>query len=391
MIILDKPYVSEFLQQSLVDQKIPVVLTPEVAEMNLRSDLNFISEEDALERIRNNPSELLYSNSENAITWISRNLSFGDIPEKINLFKDKVKFRELIRPLYPDYYFRSLERSHFGEMEKAPLSYPLILKPAVGFFSMGVYKLNKKEDWLPVQEKVAEEIKRVEHLYPVEVFNSSKFILEACIPGREFAMDAYFDESGEPVILNIMEHYFSSEADVSDRLYTSSATIIRAFLNRFQELLSAIGELAQLRNFPVHVEVRLTETGEIIPIEVNPMRFGGWCTTADLAAMAYGFDPYKMYFNQEKPDWDSILKDRGDKNYNIVILDNSTGIDGGEIRSFAYDKLLADFSRVLEFRPVDFKTYPIFGFLFVETNEEENDVLERVLTSDLREYIVIGH
>ncbi|MEA1875315.1 MAG: ATP-grasp domain-containing protein [Bacteroidota bacterium] len=389
MIILDKPFVSELLQQSLVDNNIPVVMTPDVSEMTLRSDLHYISQEAALDRIRHNSSELVYSNSENAITWIGRNLGFTDIPKKINLFKDKVSFRELIRPLYPDYYFRSLEMNEFEGMRETPLDYPLILKPAVGFFSMGVHKIREKEDWLTIEAKVTEEIDQLVNLYPVEVFDSTKFILEACIPGREFAMDAYFDESGEPVILNIMEHYFSSEADVSDRLYTSSATIIRTFLNRFQKLLSAIGELAQLRNFPVHVEVRLTETGEIIPIEVNPMRFGGWCTTADLAGMAYGFDPYQMYFNQDKPDWDSILKDREDRIYNIVILDNSTGIEGADIQSFEHDKLLAHFSKVLDFRPVDYKTYPIFGFLFVETDEGERDALERVLTSDLREYIVV--
>ena len=203
MIFLDKPFVSEYVQQSIVDQGISVVHTAVTTELNLRSDLIMISEEEALERIRINPSELLYSNSENAINWISQNLSFSSIPEQINLFKDKVRFRELIRPLYPEYYFRSLEWDQFEDMENASLIYPLILKPAVGFFSMGVYKLRCKEDWQPVKKKIQEELSRVGHLYPVEVFNSSKFILEACIPGREFAMDAYFDASGNPVILFI--------------------------------------------------------------------------------------------------------------------------------------------------------------------------------------------
>ncbi|MCK5820562.1 MAG: ATP-grasp domain-containing protein [Bacteroidales bacterium] len=387
MIILDEPYVSEFLQQSLVDHNIQVIMTPVVAEMNLRSDLNFISEGKALEIIQKNPAELLYSNSENAITWISRNLSFTDIPDKIDLFKDKVRFRELISSLYPNYYFRSLEMSDFEGMKDVPLNYPLILKPAVGFFSMGVYKINRKEDWLTIRSKVIEEIDQLVHLYPVEVFNSTKFILEDCIIGREFAMDAYFDKSGEPVILNIMEHFFSSEEDVSDRLYTSSAAIIRKFKNPFHKLLVEIGKLAHLNNFPVHVEVRITEDDQIIPIEVNPMRFGGWCTTADLAGMAYGFNPYQMYFSQNKPNWDNILKDREDKQYNIVILDNSTGVDVADIQSFNYEKLLADFSGILEFRPVDFKAYPLFGFLFVETNANDNNALERVLSSNLREFI----
>ena len=45
-----------------------------------------------------------------------------------------------------------------------------------------------------------------------------------------------------------------------------------------------LAKLAGLKNFPLHTEVRVNEKGEIIPIEVNPMRFGGWCTTADFTA-----------------------------------------------------------------------------------------------------------
>lgn len=388
MILLDKPYVSDYLQKSLSQLRIPVVRTKALKDLKLDSDLNYISENEAVKRIRKNPNRMIYSNSENAINWISEKLSFSDIPERINWFKDKVRFRELIRPIYPEYYFSSLKMSNFTKMGKADLNYPLVLKPAVGFFSMGVYKLNEAKDWGSVQKRVKEEIARVGHLYPIEVFNSSKFILEACIPGREFAMDAYFNSDGEAVVLNIMEHYFSSESDVSDRLYSTSAVLIRRFISRFEELLNKIGELAELRNFPVHVEVRLTEAGEIIPIEVNPMRFGGWCTTADLAGMAFGMNPYEMLFKQERPDWDYLLRNKENRTFNMLVLENSTGVPGSEIKAFNSEKLLASFPNVMEFREIDFKTFPIFGFLFVETNANDSKALEAVLKSRLTEYLI---
>ncbi|MCP3675252.1 MAG: ATP-grasp domain-containing protein [Gammaproteobacteria bacterium] len=31
-----------------------------------------------------------------------------------------------------------------------------------------------------------------------------------------------------------------------------------------------------------HDELRGDDKGTILPIEVNPMRFGGWCTSADI-------------------------------------------------------------------------------------------------------------
>ncbi len=388
MILLDKPYVSDYLQKTILENNIPVVQTPNIDDLELRSDLNYISEKDALRALEQDPDTRVYSNSENAIHWIRKHKGFDKLSAKIELFKDKVLFRELIRPLYPDYYLKSLQLNNLNLMKEVPLNYPLILKPAVGFFSMGVYKLNSVEDWATVNKKISNELEQVEHLYPIEVFNSSKYILEACIDGREFAIDAYFNDLGEPVILNIMEHYFSSSEDVGDRLYSTSAILMRQFLSAFGEILQSIGKMADLKSFPVHLEVRITDAGEIIPIEVNPLRFGGWCTTADLAGMAYGFNPYEMYFSNLEPDWDVVLRDKENKTYNIFLLDNTTGLEGRDIYGFDYDKLSSRFSKVLDIRKVDYTLFPVFGFLFVEATAEESDVIEELLRSDLSEYLL---
>jgi hypothetical protein len=134
--------------------------------------------------------------------------------------------------------------------------------------------------------------------------------------------------------------------------------------------------------------VRITDAGEIIPIEVNPLRFGGWCTTADLAGMAYGFNPYEMYFSNLEPDWDVVLRDKENKTYNIFLLDNTTGLEGRDIYGFDYDKLSSRFSKVLDIRKVDYTLFPVFGFLFVEATAEESDVIEELLRSDLSEYLL---
>jgi hypothetical protein len=49
------------------------------------------------------------------------------------------------------------------------------------------------------------------------------------------------------------------------------------------------------------------------------MRFGGWCTTADTTAMAYGFNPYLYYYLQEKPDWDKILPGNEGKLFSLIV------------------------------------------------------------------------
>ena len=61
--------------------------------------------------------------------------------------------------------------------------------------------------------------------------NGNKFIVEQYVDGDEFAMDAYFNQKGEPVILGIFKHLFSSATDVSDRIYYTSKDIIESLKN----------------------------------------------------------------------------------------------------------------------------------------------------------------
>jgi hypothetical protein len=49
--------------------------------------------------------------------------------------------------------------------------------------------------------------------------------------------------------------------------------------------------------------------------------------------------------------------------------------------------LLSRFEHPLELRKIDYKEYPVFGFLFAETSQANFGELERILRSDLKEFI----
>lgn len=264
---------------------------------------------------------------------------------------------------------------------------PFIIKPTAGFFSMGVYKVSRYEEWELVIDSINKEIDVIKGLYPTEVLDTSSFIIEQCINGAEFAVDAYFDSDGEPIVLNILEHVFSSADDLSDRVYMTSKNIIENNLVEFTEFTRHVGKLANVRNFPVHIELRRDSDGLLLPIEINPARFGGWCTTADLAYLAYGFNPYQYYYTGQKPNWRELLKEKEGKLFSVVVLDNSTGISTDKIESFDYEKLLSHFEKPLELRKIDFKQYPVFGFIFTETKEENFAELNNILQSSLSEFI----
>ena len=94
MILLDAPYVSDFLKTTIIEHKLPVVATPAAAVFG-DARMPIITEDEAIARARAVAHPRLYTNSENAIGWIAQHLAFTDLPERIDLFKDKLRFRRL--------------------------------------------------------------------------------------------------------------------------------------------------------------------------------------------------------------------------------------------------------------------------------------------------------
>ncbi len=386
MIILDKPYVSDFLINTINKYQILVLNNQFAKTINSITSKNLISDKEAIHSIVHQ-GELLYTTSENAIGWISDNLQKTNLPKQIALFKDKEKFRELNSKLYPDFYFKKIAFIDLNKFNIESIQKPFVVKPNIGFFSMGVHIIKNNNDWKKALELLDEEMQAVKELYPLQVMDATDFIIESYIRGKEYAVDCYFNKSGKPIILNILEHQFSSTDDVSDRLYSTSTTMIKRLKDSVEQFLEELNDLASLTNFPLHIEIRI-DNDMIIPIEGNPMRFGGWCTTGDLAYHAFGFNPYQYYFEQIEPDWDKILKSQDESIYSIIILNNATGYSADEIKSFDYDKFLKTFKNPIELRKIDYSKYPLFGFLFTKTSKDQTIELKNILNSDLTEFIL---
>ena len=389
MILIDQPYISSFLLRTIKENQLEIVSTEAARAMISDDSLNWISENDAVKFIKNNTNCPVYTNSENTISWIEKNLASTKLPNQIQVFKNKIKFRELLKNTFPDYFFKGIKFEDLAHLSLSTIKFPFIIKPAVGFFSLGVHKVDNPEEWPFVLNKITNDIAEIRSFYPNEVVDTSNFIVEECIEGEEYAMDCYFNKDGEPVILSMLHHRFSTGKDVNDRVYTTSEEIIEKHLPTMQEFLNSLGKLVNLKNFPFHVEVRIDKNGTIIPIEVNPMRFGGWCTTADLSYFAYGFNSYLYFLNGTKPNWKELFKKGKNKKYSLILLDNNSGIPENNIVSFDYELLLSDFENPMELRKVDFNEYPFFGMVFVETSLGNEKELDQILTSDLKKYIKI--
>ena len=387
MILLDKPYVSDFLRDTLTENNIPVVATSTAKALLNGAPVNFISETTAIDTVASKSSTMLYTNSENAVDWIEENLIDSHFARNNKLFKNKLAFRDLLKESMPNYFYRGVKLDELDSLNISTLPMPFIIKPAVGFFSLGVSKVERPEDWEQTKAKLKEKIAQVKAIYPTAVLDANDLIVEEVLEGEEFAVDAYYNDQGKPVVLFIMQHRFASDGDVGDRIYFTSKQVIKKNLPLVTPFLEDLGKRANIKNYPVHVEVRIDEHNNVNPIEVNPMRFGGWCTSAELAKHAFDLNTYQHLFAKSEPNWEEILANKNESLTSIVILDNAAGHDYKNPYSFDYDQLLSDFEKPLEIRKVDYTKFHIFGFLYCETRPDHTHELDKILSSDLKEYM----
>lgn len=379
MIILDKPVLSKEMKHYIEETRTPVLKNAFALEQGLR----FCCDGEVF-RKRYRDGARIYTNSENALEWVNTNIEDENLLSVIALMKDKAALRRALSLLDPDFFYLEVPAARLVTLDFSALRLPFVLKPSVGFFSEGVYTVESREDWEQALEEIRKKSQQWAKQYPGSVVGSKAFILEQYIDGDEFAIDAYFDGDGQAVVLNIMKHEFASSSDVSDRLYYTGKRVIEENLSDFTAYLNRANRLIGARNFPAHIEVRKSG-GVIRPIEFNPMRFAGLCTT-DITHFAYGFFTYDYYLKDRKPDWDALLQGRENKLYTLILLNTTQKTENAG--GFDYDRLCGGFEKVLCLRKTDHKKFPAFGFLFTETREDNMGELHNIMTSDLSEFIL---
>ncbi len=386
MFILEEPYVSTLLADTVEATGLPVLDTPKARVALAGRAVALFSDEEFAQQVRARGGRGVYANSENAIGWVAEHLGDTPLPGHVDLFKDKVRFRELVADLFPGYRFCGLRVSELRDFDVASFPAPFVVKPAVGFFSMGVHVVGDASEWPGVVDEIEREVSSFAAIYPEAVLGLERFVIEQVIEGEEFAVDAYFDDAGEPVLINVYTHLFASADDVSDRVYYTSVETVERLGGPALEFLREVGRRAELRGFPMHAELRIDADGAVAPIEINPLRFGGWCAT-DLAHFAYGVNPYRCYLDRTAPDWEAIAAERGSAVNAMIVCDLPAHVDLARIESVDYERFSERFSDLLELRPTDFSRYPVFAFAFARVPADDLSELHALLGEDLSGYL----
>lgn len=382
MIILEKPYVSAPLVAFLENSQIPVLHNDMAAQLvakghrlNLLNDRQFVAQYEQTQQ--------LYAVSENALVWLYAHMPQSALVQKVKALKDKAEFRRICQQIYPDFYYREVELTALRSLNPDELPLPVVLKPSVGFLSVGVYIVRSKSEWQAALDDIDRNFARQCSVFPDTVVRSEMFVVEQFIEGDEFAVDAYYDAQGKPHIINIFHHIFKNETDVSDRLYCMSKQIFEANYPAFNQFCIELNGVLQLRNFPMHVEFRVDKhTGRAIPIEVNPLRFAGMCLN-DITRHTCGLLPVQAYFDGSHPNYATMWQGIEDDVFSFVVLDKPYDTD----RSLNFERITQHFHGVLETRDLQNPAMSVWGFLFVRTTPEHRAELHEILHTNLTEFM----
>ncbi len=379
MVILDEPFASEPLLAWLEGSQHPVLANAFAEEVvsSGKARLRLIDDGEAARRA--DAGERIYTCTENALAWILDNSSNEGLKGAITLFKDKGLMRERLSALSDGFYFKRLRRDELEAVDAASLPLPVVLKPNVGFCSMGVYVVDSQRAWDEALADIAREEGTWHAMYPESVVDSDEYLIEGYIEGPEYAVDAYYDEVGDPHILNIWRHDFASAEDTSDRLYQSSKQVVDETFSELEGWLADVNGIVGARGFCVHVELRRTESG-IIPIEFNPLRFAGLGGT-DMAYYGCGYRTYELYLEDIPLDLREVYKAHPEDVYSMSLLGRAG------VGAFDYDRFEAQFSDVLEMVRYDVDKTGSYGFLFLRTPVDDESERAFVLTADLADYL----
>lgn len=398
MVILTEPFAAPnlvmWLSQSghpVLDNDYARVQNEGLADMGYAT-LNLVDQAQAVERLE--AGERLYTSAENALEWVDRHVDNPVLRAGIRACKDKEVFRRAMAEAGSPLFFATYDASQLASADASELPLPVVLKPVVGFCSVGVYVIKSAQDWDAAVEEISHLTRQWEQLYPQSVVGSGRFIVEQMVCGQEFAVDMFYDQEGRAHILNLFQHDFSSPEDTKDRLYWTSVDLLRRYGNEFAAWLDQANQALGLRDFCAHVELRRSRDGNIVPIEFNPLRFAGMGGT-DLAWYGYGFITVEEYLTgnagitaQSKVDdfllaMGIALNDPCTYSMSVIELPAGRGLDV----AFDFDSLYKNITGVLATYQFDPKIHGALGFVFKKSTAQTLHELDYLRDLDILPFI----
>ena len=345
-----------------------------IEDLAQREDITAMSGQDLLNSdIEFNKEDKVYVPSETSLSIVMERIQDQDYVNGINKLKNKYFCREVLSPLYPDFYFAKATLAEIPTLDLQGKK--VVIKPLKGFFGTGVRVADPSSDLTKLAKEMQEEVQAGAKFFPESILTQNEYIIEEYITGDEYAVDMFFDERGKPAIMNI---YFHPEPAISDYfhlMYYTNKEIFDNYLDTFTHFFNELNKIMKLKSFPIHAEFKL-QHGVMVPIELNPMRYGGF-GLSDLTYNSFQHQPISAYFDNTPANWDAIWEVRKENNYAWILGYNGKDIDINNLPP-DHDKFSAYLetnSNLIDYVKLDHKTNPVFALAYIY-NKDLNKLKE---------------
>lgn len=324
--------------------------------------------------------DALYVPSEMALQEVLKHLNDRTKSLAIQSLKNKFAFRMLLKEYYPDFYFAKTSLKRLSDLSLAP-NKEYVVKPEKGFFGAGVHIVNKKTDLNSLRETITKELQKNAKYFSEDVLSQNDLLVEEFVEGEEYAVDMYYNNQGKPIIMNIYSHPFPKYPAYSNVLYYTDKVIFDKLYEKIIDFFTKLSNTLTMHSFPIHAEFKLTSKNMLIPIELNPLRFGGM-GLADLSYYACGFNPFEAFFTNFEPSWDRIWKERKGKHFAWVLAYNGTRINTATNQP-NHEKFKNYLGNILHYYAFDYKENPVFASAYIQASAQK---LQNILKLDFNKY-----
>ncbi|WP_223548607.1 ATP-grasp domain-containing protein [Aestuariivivens sp. NBU2969] len=314
--------------------------------------------------------------SEATLESILKNLSDEIKKSAIQSMKHKHLFRKLLQEDYPSLKYRHI---NFDEIVQLKISEKKVLKPVKGCFGTAVKIIDKNSDLKQTCNEIKKEISKNSSILSKTVLSQSEFIIEDFIEGEEYAVDMFYDSKGNPHIVNIYYHPLPKHIEYLHMIYYTNKSIFEKIYSDAIAFFNKLSDKLELKNIALHSEFKHNQN--LIPIEINAMRFGGM----GLGNMIYhslNVNPYLCFINEKSPDWNRLWKKYPNNNFVYFIAYNGSQVNKSKQQP-NLSKMESEFTKILNKTIFDYQSQLAFG---VYTLDENFESIQRLLQIDFNEY-----
>jgi hypothetical protein len=300
----------------------------------------------------------------------------------IQTLKDKRAFREMLRPIYPDFTFASVATQDLHTLRLDPdRSY--VIKPARGAFGAGVRIITGDADLARLQDEIVAEMERNAVVLSETALSSERLVIEQYVEGDEYAADVFFDQHGDPVLTSTYHHPMPANPAYLHMLYYTSPRVWDLVAPQATEFFTALNKRLGVTNLAMHAEFRMRQ-GQLVPIEINSLRFGGM-GLGHMAYHALGINPYRHFIDGTRPHGTWLKRDPRAAVFFIAY--NGATVDTATHRP-DWTRLRTRFSEIVREVPFDHRAQLAFGILYAREPEKRIPELLRI---EFDEMFVVEH